>query len=126
MREENLKTYYIWLNGNSESLIYDFSLVIGDTFRYGNTVLYVLQDDYVLINNVLKKRLIFSPSPQGEFMVDTIIENIGCLRGITYPYGYGSIGAYHELLCYSQNGELIYQNPRRSRCYYDKVEDINE
>ena len=70
--------------------------------------------------------MIFSADTQGEFRVDTIIENIGSLRGILYPAVYGAMGAYHELLCYSQNGELIYQNPRRSRCYYDKVEDINE
>jgi len=131
IREENLKTYcvpfYIGLeNFLEERVLYNFSLEQGDTFEYPigyseTETLYVLQSDSVLINNEQKKRLIIVPENNINWVIDTIIENVGSLHGLLYPLDYMVPGAFHELLCYFQNEELIYQNPKRSECYYDKL-----
>ena len=125
MREENLKTYFISKESGIETILYDFSLEKGDTFEYligampTSIILSVLESDSVLINNEWKKRLIVSYE-----VTDTIIENIGSLRGLFYPLMYGVSGAFHGLLCHFQNNELIYKNPNYSECYYDKAEDF--
>lgn len=33
-------------------------------------------------------------------------------------------GSFNELLCYTHNGELLYQNPKRSKCYYDSPNEL--
>ena len=124
MREKNLKTYMIAPYTDYEFILYDFSLETGDTIILGIYAVDVLQSDSVLINNVPKKRLIIVPQifrNLGAYYVDTIIENIGCLRGFMFPFGYMNSGNYaRELLCYTQDGELLYQ--KRSKCYYDDIE----
>jgi len=116
MREENQKTYFVqFWNGQSEGgerLLYDFSLEQGDIFEANSDeILYVLQSDSVLINNRLKKRLIIGR--------DTIIENVGNLGGLLRSYSYAPNSRPTELLCYTENGKLVYQNPKRAKCYYD-------
>jgi len=55
--------------------------------------------------------------------VDTVIENVGSLHGLMYPDWYLSVGEFRKLLCYTQNGVLLYQNPNYSKCYYS-LEDF--
>ena len=134
IREENKKTYFVPYRISletllEESLLYDFSLKQGETFEYDMggdyfETMYVLQSDYVLINNEQKKRLIIVQQNNPELVIDTIIENIGSLRGLLYPLCYMCSGAFHELLCYTQNDELLYQNPKRSKCYYDNPNEL--
>ncbi len=101
----------------------------GDSFEFSRDgltrTMYVLQSDLVLINNELKKRLVISPEPTVfvEGIGDTIVENIGSLQGLLKPLCPVCYGAFHELLCYTENGELVYQNPKREKCYYS-LEDI--
>jgi len=131
IREENLKTYCAPYHIGLETLLeervlYNFSLEQGDTFEYPisyseTETLYVLQSDSVLINNEQKKRLIIVPENNINWVIDTIIENVGSLHGLLYPLCYMCDGAFHELLCYTENGELVYQNPNRTKCYYDKL-----
>jgi len=124
MREDNLKTYFIKPGTIFEKTLYDFSLETGDVFEYDDFTVYVLQSDSILINNVLKKRLIIVPELHRDWEIDTIIENIGCLRGLLYPLCYMCNGGFSELLCYTQNDELIYRNPKRSKCYYDNPKEL--
>lgn len=138
IREENKKTYFAPYKISlgtllEESFLYDFSLEEGDMFEYvigsgGNTdtiILYVLQSDYVLIDNEQKKRLMITPEHNTDWVIDTIIENVGSLHGLLYPISYMTPGAFHELLCYTKNSELLYQNPRHAKCYYDNPNELS-
>jgi hypothetical protein len=133
MREENKITYLKTTNPNTdiEAKLYDFSVETGDTFEHtlasggyiGTIILQVLQSDSVLINNELKKRLIIAERDR-RLALDTIIENIGSLQGLLYPLIYTGTGSVQELLCYTQNDVLLYQNPKRAKCYYDNPEEL--
>jgi len=128
IREENLKTYYkasleTFLE---ETILYDFSLETGNTFihpMFDDQTLYVLQSDSVLINNVKKKRMIITLLPITPWNTDTVIETIGSLSGLLSPLCYGCTG-FRELLCYTQNGELLYKNPKYSECYYNNLSTL--
>jgi hypothetical protein len=134
IREENKKTYFVPYHIGletllKESILYDFSLEQGETFEYvmgfgdysETETLYVLQSDYVLINNKQKKRLIIVLEYSKEWVIDTVIENVGSLHGLLYPLCYMCTGGFHELLCYYENNELIYKNSKYSECYYDGI-----
>jgi hypothetical protein len=131
IREENLKTYFIRQNTDFISTLYDFSLEQGQTFEYAmgwddylETVnLYVLQSDSILINNVKKKRLIITPQ-NDNWIIDTVIENVGSLGGLLYPLCYICVGVFHELLCYSENSELRYKNPNYEKCFYNNSSEL--
>jgi len=139
VREENQKTYFVdnkfVPNFSLENILYDFSLEEGNIFEkikqsadyYGNiyrdTMYFFVQScDTVIINSEPKKRMILKFS-ESDLMVDTVIENVGSLHGLLYPLCYICSGGFHELLCYSQNDELFYQNPKYSKCYWS-LEDF--
>ena len=135
MREENKKTYFAGkLQGNktTETILYDFSLKTGDTLIqeirmsedfWEITYSYISKCDTVIINGVQKKRMILKELGFDRIR-DTVIESIGSLQGIMTPICYACIGNIKELLCYAKNDELLYQNPKYSKCYYDNYEEL--
>jgi len=133
MREDKKKTYFINSSpdGNTvETLLYDFSLEKNDTLRriiqepivnhFDTTYFYIKKCDTVIVNEEQKKRMIIGYE---GLTIDTVIENVGSLHGIMYPDWYLSVGVFRKLLCYTQNGVLLYQNPDYSKCYYS-LEDF--
>ena len=125
IREQDKKTYFIPYYSKIEYLLYDFSLVEGDTieftdpYQYLTEVLYVNEVDSVEINGVIKKRIQLTEYWGG--IVDTWIEGIGSLSGILDAFNKLKVGAPTVLLCYFQNNELVYKNPTYSECYYNTV-----
>ena len=129
MREENRQTYFN--RSGTETLMYDFSLEERMSFEYENYMqpanppisLYVKFVDYVEINGSMKKRIQITETPDAERILDTWIEGIGSLNGILYScreviYGNGG-DVILKLLCFHQNGELVYRDPDYSECYYE-------
>jgi hypothetical protein len=143
MREENKKTYFVdnrfTPNFLLENILYDFSLEQGDVFEkvwqaadfhgniYRDTMYFQVKScDDTIINGALKKRMVLTIHEDYDWTVDTVIENIGSLQGLLYPTYYMSVGAFHELLCYSDNNELIYRNLNRSKCYYGSPGELTD
>ena len=134
IREEDKKIYFLAKSLENEHLLYDFSLEEGMTFEYSSYMdtelppvsLYVKTSDMIEINGYPRKRLQLSfPQSEDGWIIDTWIEGIGSLSGILQPcYCLFQNGAVTELLCHYKNDELIYKNPARSGCYYDREEDI--
>ena len=126
VREEDKKTYFIPANSIIEYLLYDFSLEKGMnieyTYHYTQKTLtfYVNTVDSIEIGGWMRKRIELTDYHGGR--VDTWIEGIGSLKGVVSPcYNYFLVGSMVELLCYYQNNELIYKNPKYSECYYNTV-----
>lgn len=127
IREEDKKTYFIPVNSDSAYLLYDFSLTEGTVFEYQNyqtqeiDSLYVKHIDSIAINGALKTRIqLISPPPYDNRIVETWIEHIGSLSGIIYvKHNLFLDGVSYILLCYYQDGELVYKNPDYSECYYE-------
>jgi len=126
IREENKKTYFIPYKKSLQSLLeelilYDFTLEAGDTLKVYGQNFPVKKCDTVIINDKPQKRMILAINSS---YVDTVIETIGSLSGLLAPTCYKCTG-FRELLCYTQNGELLYKNPKYSECYYNNLSALS-
>lgn len=125
---EEGQVYYKRFFEVGEGLVYDFSAEEGDTLEiYNSQIMFdpvsmiVMSVDSVLTNDGYHKRLYLeSPEFSGG---ETWIEGIGSIYGIINSclgiFG-GACGNY-ELLCYEQDGELIYRHEDFTACYVSTV-----
>lgn len=118
LREDtiNQKVYY-YTAEDGDCLIYDFSLEEGDSVIINNPYTNVWDQlmvcdsvDIVAINGSAKKRLFFSS--------DVWIQGIGSVRGLACSGDWSM--DYNELLCCSQNDEILYDNDTYHSCYVDE------
>ena len=120
MREDNDKN--IWLKNNSgddETLMYDFSAQTGDTVFVGNgepVHLYIDSITETEINQTIRKKYWLSCVELPSYK-ETWIEGIGSNRGICWSGSANLVGGWFRLLCTSDNGVLIYNNPNYETCY---------
>ncbi|MFB6342544.1 T9SS type A sorting domain-containing protein [Saccharicrinis sp. FJH62] len=135
IRIQDKKVYYRSKDNNRDFLMYDFGLNIGDTVYcrlfdekneyYPDTaVFWVNKIDSIATFEKNWKRftMCYIPYPYPEdyeSTVDTMywIEGIGSTLHPFYSYGgVLNMGSKKELLCFSLDGQLIYQNPLYNRC----------
>ena len=99
----------------TDTLLYDFTLEVGDTLRglYANTglcadgVVTVHSVDSIMVGTNYRKRINFSWDP---CFGPSIIEGIGSTTGLTFcTFMYKSFGTI--LTCFMVNGELLYTQP---------------
>ena len=116
IREENKKIYFI--SGLSESLLYDFSAKLNDTLKglKGSPYDFVVVNiDSVKIGTQFRKRFYIATRKGAGFRYK-IIEGIGSDVGLI-PYYYAeTLDNYHELTCFSVNGNLEYVKTGSSTC----------
>jgi len=96
----------------NEVILYDFNLKVGDAVQasyYNNTVLSI---DSVLIGNSYRKRY--------NLGYDVIVEGIGSItRGLLWsvtPIPSCGSSVNWEHICFSYNGETLYENPAFKDC----------
>ena len=113
------KVYYRTFVDNTEGVLYDFDLGMGDSIHHPSLPLssfymHVNAVDSVYIYDKFHKRIVFAEN-------ETWIEGVGSLCGVLMS-GYGTIvGAQHFLLCYYEHDTLKYKNPDFTECYYNNV-----
>jgi len=125
IREEEQKVWYFPQYGNEETLIYDFTLNIGDTVTIlGWEPMVVDSISQIEINGEDRKQIYLSI--WGQF-IEHWIEGIGSNFGILQSGTSLAVGWYTRFLCMSEDGELIYMNPNYSSCYLinTKIEEIH-
>jgi PKD repeat protein len=137
IREENKKIYYysikkvnILLDSMKQELeliLFDFSLKLGDSI---NDLDYWLSDpgilatgivDSVKINGEYRRRLTFGHPGFTPFSIYTFVqwvEGIGYLRGLLTRTGIYPFGIYADLICFWQDGKLLYHNSDYQQCFY--------
>jgi len=133
IREDDGSRIYLRPPGYIEGLIYDFGVSLGDTIEARNMYLnndtlhfVVTQVDSVQLLDGYKKRItLFEYMNQAE---EIWIEGLGSYSGILNSCfnSYGSVCGGAAALCYEQNGNLVYQNPDYSTCYYSVTVDVNQ
>ena len=141
MREEGDKVFQYDSYEEREVLLYDFGMQPGDTlFDRNGLVATVLQSVHDTIMDRTRKIFTFSKyaydyssqkyDNNWEVEEEIWIEGIGALRGgifrPLYDYSTGgdySIG-YRGLICYFENGELVYHNTDFDECYYDEIKPL--
>lgn len=127
IREDSTrKIFYKESTSAQEELIYDFNAKIGDTLfippDLSNIPIVVYNIDTFELGGVTRKRYEIFRIDSGD---DIWIEGIGSLLGILNSKWVGTTGVYMTLLCYYENGELIYTNPEFDSCYYASTDIQN-
>lgn len=121
IREDSNKKVYL-LNDTEEHLLYDFNLVVGDTFHITydhvweecNFLVVTQLDTIQLINGDSRKRWKLENTDPEVFgfityWTEGIGSHAGLVRFITEQYGCWEHYPY-SLICYSSDGEEIYNN----------------
>nr|NQU91223.1 T9SS type A sorting domain-containing protein [Bacteroidota bacterium] len=118
---ETGECYFMNLN-LQEGMIYNFSACVGDTLQIWNSYqgnlpgeAIILDKDSVLIGDTYRVRLSVMNILRG--LEEYWIEGIGSIEGLLFS-NYWLIGIDYALLCFFENGELVYHNDEYSTCYY--------
>jgi hypothetical protein len=113
----------VYSSQTKESVVYDFNLSEKDTFPLrvinGEMVTYLVVDSIRVKDwgNTVK-RIWYLHSPQYYYNSKTMwVEGVGSMGNLTNSTEAEVMGGSSSLLCFSENGEKVYQNPKYSGCY---------
>ncbi|MBQ1668078.1 MAG: exo-alpha-sialidase, partial [Prevotella sp.] len=124
VREEDKRVYYrmYWQQSyQNEVLLYDFNLTVGDTVSVGwsDYRLIVLEESQVQVNGTMRRQLglamYFDDGTIGE-VEEYWIEGVGSTYGFLNSGYEGWVGAFVHLLCYHENGNLVWDNEEFDDC----------
>ena len=93
---------------NTNILLYDFGLQVGDTFRLDSTTWAIVQsiDSIQLLSGEWRKTFFFSPLGWAtSFWIEGIGSNAGLLANYFFPFESGP-----DLICYHKDEELLYES----------------
>lgn len=127
IREDSLKrVWYRRIVDTSEVLLYDYSLLTGDSLKLGfDTTFYYTVDSITTetVSDSLRKK--YWISQENYNWNETWIEGVGSNRGIINSATATLVGGWSWLLCMSDSGNLVYSNPNFTSCYINTdVEEI--
>ena len=131
LREEDGKVWKRYSIAHPETLLYDFTASVGDTLRIGDFAEEMVLDSIsmVQIGDVDRRKFWFGLEydnlgrPRAK---ETWIEGIGSDYGLLWTGYFNVFDGWHCLLCFHQNGELVWENPEYGTCTFDGVEETKE
>ena len=120
LREDNGLVYSYDFSANSEVLIYDFTLEIGDVYVFPDPVCYepidrpfeemiVVDVTTEFIADEMRKVIYFEDTIGSGTQVEYWIEGIGSSTGLM-PGGQNSLDSGMSLTCFTENGNTYYFN----------------
>ena len=123
VREDDKRVYFrrYWQQSyQDEVLLYDFNLTVGDTVTVNYfEKLIVLEESQVLVQGIMRKQLglamYFDNGTTGE-IEEYWIEGVGSTYGFLNSGYEGWVGAFVHLLCYHENGDLVWDNEAFDDC----------
>ncbi len=130
IREDTSKKVFLNLNdGNPDKLIYDFGVNIGDTVTIEYPVIINVVVDTMYSVNILglnRNKIVIDESGCKYELIEgignTTLENSQIsICGLFIPATglCPAVGGDHkEILCVKEDGNLIYQNPNYTECFY--------
>ncbi len=135
IREDSIKKIWLRSPDNEETLLYDFNLMVGDSFLIDNgggwtCSIPVIEVDSVTLNNgERRKRIIFSYQAFGD-MEDEVywVEGIGSQFGLLYH-----TDAYCQnpdfgqwLRCYFEDGQRQFGQVPDGECFYEFITNTDD
>ena len=128
LREEDGKVWKRYSIAHPETLLYDFTASVGDTLRIGDFAEEIVLDSIsvVQIGDVDRRKFWFGLEYDGlgnPRAKETWVEGIGSDYGLLWTGYFNVIDGWHCLLCFHQNGELVWENPEYGTCTYDAIEE---
>ena len=137
--EESGKVFYKPKEQEVEYLLYDFGMNVNDTAvmywcQNPNCEVHVRIDSIATQHIAGSERKVFYVSSKDMYSdwiwLNTWVEGIGAMEGLLYSCHVVSAGGItlHELLCYHEDGELVWQNPNYNTCLIDpeSIQDNTE
>ena len=108
-----------------EEMLYDFSMQPGDSIQYYDEsesyLVLVSVSDTLMENDYMpRKKFVLQYKEEGylwDGYYETWIEGIGSLFGLLNPGSLFLVGGWDNLLCYYEDGDLLFQNPDFNSCY---------
>ena len=99
---------------SDEQLLYDFSMEVGDTIcmcdhGFYECCMVVIEKGEILVNGEPRQQIVLE-YPFGSGAEEVWIEGIGSLYGIIDSGSLFLMGGSTDLLCYYEDGDLIWQN----------------
>lgn len=123
IRENASKKVYYKEGNSDEFLLYDFGLVVGDTFTINECNITVVEIDTILLNNGEERKRMKMESPGVGSFTDAVywVEGIGSEAGLINHWRlHCSTDHEYSLLCFYNDSELLYQiNPLG--CYFNST-----
>ena len=131
--EESGKVFYKPKEQEVEYLLYDFGMNVNDTAvmywcQNPNCEVHVRIDSIATQHIAGAERRVFYVSSKDMFgdewhWLNTWVEGIGAMEGLLYSCHIVNAGGItlHELLCYHEDGELVWQNPTYNTCLIDPL-----
>ncbi len=122
VREEDKRVYFRRYWGQSyedEVLLYDFNLSLGDTVTvgWGDYQLIVLEESETEVNGSMRRQLGLAwYFGEAKEVQEYWIEGVGSTYGFLNSGYEGWTGAFVHLLCYHENGNLIWDNEEFDDC----------
>ena len=127
VREEGQRVFYRRYTADGyedEVLLYDFNLTVGDTVtvNWGNTTLLVMEESEVEVDGTMRRQLGLGNPNDGvspfsevdEYWIEGVGSTHGFLNSGCEPWSW--FGSFVHLLCYYENGNLIWDNEEFDEC----------
>ena len=131
--EESGKVFYKPIEQEIEYLLYDFGMNVNDTAimywcQNPDWEVHVRIDSTAMQHIAGAERRVFYVSSKDMYgdewhWLNTWVEGIGAMEGLLYSCHVVNAGGItlHELLCYHEDGELVWQNPTYNTCLFDPL-----
>lgn len=125
LREDSTSKVYVSTGSGAESLLYDFSPEVGDTFVFATQLcdLTVTSIDSILLENGELRKRILLHDPYNAYPY-AWIKGIGSRNGLLeYQSGICIIDGGFGLRCFEQNGQILYNPISYSSCFISTSND---
>jgi len=126
-REDETGKVFQIISDDYERPIYDFNLTVGDTMKNDHKEMDAIVDSVVVkpFGSVNKKylylHLIFLPSH-----ILTWVEGVGSLFDPMIPDDFWVTGGTSKLICFEENGVLVYHNPDYPSCFFTSSQSFKD
>jgi len=124
--ENNDSVFQYSLASEENLLIYDFNISEKDSFLNLNT------DNYLYVDSIRTRewgigvrKLIYFHSKEQSNLHTIWINGVGQNGNITRSSEAGVTGGFNSILCFEENGQLVYQNPQFNNCYINSEAPAN-
>lgn len=115
LREDGQKVWFYSKTNNSESLIYDFNISVGDTINWLLDPMIVDSITNKPVNNEARKHIYFSY--YDSTIKEVWIEGIGSNKGLLESGTGMAVGGRYWLLCMKEQASTVYMNPNYNHCF---------
>ena len=128
VREQDKRVYYRRKSGeyyDDEVLLYDFNLTVGDTVtvNWFNERLIVLEESETEVNGTMRRQLgLGMYFGEGKEVDEYWVEGVGSTYGFLNSGNEAFVGSFVYLLCYHEDGDLIWTNEEFTSCMLNSEE----